>query len=115
MTEGSLRIVSAKDSDRLLASAYSFLCAAVVSRKMRALGLRGLGIAEAEMNQQHVRHMQQCHTAVSGRLRYRFPVSLAKALATAGEITGTGGSPHPVGASVLGTMWTSAATGASTM
>jgi len=39
----------------------------------------------------------------SGNVRYRFPVSLARALTTAGEITGTGGSPTPVGASVLGT------------
>ena len=57
----------------------------------------------------------RCHNVVSGKLRYRFPVSLASALTTAGEMTGTGGSPQPVGASVLGTMCTSTATGESTM
>ena len=40
----------------------------------------------------------------SGKLRYRLPVSCASAFTTAGEITGTGGSPHPDGLSVLGTM-----------
>ena len=44
------------------------------------------------------------YTLTSGNERYRFPVSLTNALTTAGEITGTGGSPHPVGASLLGTM-----------
>ena len=53
-------------------------------------------------------------------LRPLLPLARAQALAvvlfaTAGEITGTGGSPHPVGFSVLGTMWTSTVTGASMM
>jgi hypothetical protein len=48
------------------------------------------------------------HSVVSGNERYRFPVSLERALTTAGAIDGTGASPAPVGASVLGTMWTSA-------
>ena len=39
-----------------------------------------------------------------GSLRYRLPVSRDSALAIAGEITGTGGSPQPEGFSVLGTM-----------
>jgi hypothetical protein len=39
----------------------------------------------------------------SGKVRYRFPVNLASALTTAGEITGTEGSPQPVGGSLLGT------------
>jgi hypothetical protein len=42
--------------------------------------------------------------AASGK---RLPVSLAKALTTGGEITGTGGSPQPEGLSVLGTPYTS--------
>jgi hypothetical protein len=37
----------------------------------------------------------------SGNSRYRFPVSLARGLTTAGEIAGTGVSPNPVGASLL--------------
>jgi hypothetical protein len=43
------------------------------------------------------------------------PVNFESALTTAGEITGTGGSPQPVGASVLGTMCTSTFIGASAM
>ena len=37
------------------------------------------------------------------------------AVVTAGQMTGTGASPTPVGFSALGTMWTSIATGASGM
>ena len=44
------------------------------------------------------------YTVTNGRVRYRVPVSRDRALATAGEITGTGGSPHPDGFSVLGTI-----------
>ncbi len=42
--------------------------------------------------------------SVRGSLRYRLPVSRDSALTMAGEITGTGGSPHPEGFSLLGTM-----------
>ena len=45
----------------------------------------------------------------SGRLRMRLPVAAASALATAGAIGGTPGSPTPVGFSVDGTMCTSTA------
>jgi hypothetical protein len=37
------------------------------------------------------------YTVTSGNDRYFFPVSFVSALTTAGEITGTGGSPHPDG------------------
>ena len=40
----------------------------------------------------------------NGRLRYRLPVKRNNAFTTAGEMTGTGGSPHPEGVPVLGTM-----------
>jgi hypothetical protein len=43
------------------------------------------------------------------------PVKRNSALTTAGAMTGTGGSPQPVGLSPLGTMWTSTAVGASFM
>ena len=43
----------------------------------------------------------------SGSSRRRWPVSANTALATAGAIGGTPGSPTPPGFSVLGTMWTS--------
>jgi hypothetical protein len=39
----------------------------------------------------------------NGSLRKRLPVKAATALAMAGAIGGTGGSPTPVGASALGT------------
>jgi hypothetical protein len=55
------------------------------------------------------------YTVSKGKVRYRLSVSRDSALATAGEITGTGGSPHPDGFSVLETMCTSTVTGASTM
>lgn len=42
-----------------------------------------------------------------GSFRMRLPVSVKSALATAGAIGGTPGSPTPVGGSVLFTMWTS--------
>ena len=55
------------------------------------------------------------HSETIGSDRYRFPVKRNRALATAGAMTGTGGSPQPVGASVLGTMCASTVTGASFM
>src|SRR5437867_2417723 len=42
------------------------------------------------------------HSETIGSDRYRFPVKRNRALATAGAMTGTGGSPQPVGASVPG-------------
>ena len=39
-----------------------------------------------------------------GNLRARFPVAANTAFATAGATGGTGGSPTPIGCSVLGTM-----------
>lgn len=54
-------------------------------------------------------------TVSIGRIRYRFPVRLAKAFTTAGEMTGVAGSPTPSGASSLGTICTSIAAGASDM
>ena len=51
---------------------------------------------------------------LNGSTRTRLPVAAATALATAGPIGGTPGSPTPVGFSVDGTMWTST-TGISSM
>ena len=42
----------------------------------------------------------------NGSLRNRLPVSAATALAIAGAIAGTPGSPRPVGGSTLGTKYT---------
>jgi uncharacterized protein DUF488 len=56
-----------------------------------------------------------CPTAgARGRRLIRLPVSANQAFATAGATGGTGGSPRPLGARVLGTKWTST-TGASFM
>ena len=46
-------------------------------------------------------------SAWMGRRRRRLPVAAKMALQIAGAITGTVGSPMPVGFSVLATMWTS--------
>src|SRR2546427_2913577 len=63
----------------------------------------------------HPNLVRSHYTVPNGKVRYRLPVNRDRALTTAGEITGTGGSPHPDGFSVLGTIWTSTAAGASMM
>ena len=51
--------------------------------------------------------LQAVRAAEKGSTRKRLPVAAKMALATAGPIGATSGSPTPVGASVEGTIWTS--------
>jgi hypothetical protein len=63
---------------------------------------------EAREREQGVRTAPQAvRAAEKGSTRYRLPVAAKAALATAGPIGATPGSPTPVGASVEGTICTS--------
>src|SRR5207253_2098802 len=53
--------------------------------------------------------LRQAVSRAKGKRRTRRPVRWNRALATAGAIGGTPGSPTPVGAAADGTMWTSTA------
>src|ERR1700730_12973846 len=63
---------------------------------------------DAHSTRETTRQEGQAVPAVEkGSTRWRLPVAAKTALATAGPIGATPGSPTPVGASVEGTIWTS--------